>query len=120
MPPTSARACRLVCLIFRNARRRSPLLTQRRRCTRPLSTSPASSGIHSDLEIGVFTPSKKLQKVRQQAGGQDQEPGAVLRGRQGSPGALLDFEVPGIKVVNYPKRAKGLEFDVVFIPELQR
>ncbi len=30
----------------------------------------------------------------------------------------LDFDVPGVKVVNYAS-AKGLEFDTVFLPELQ-
>jgi superfamily I DNA/RNA helicase len=39
-------------------------------------------------------------------------------GGQGSAAEVMDFEEPGIRVVNYAS-AKGLEFDTVFLPELQ-
>jgi superfamily I DNA/RNA helicase len=38
--------------------------------------------------------------------------------KRGVPPAELDFESPGIKVINY-QSAKGLEFDAVFLPALQ-
>lgn len=74
---------------------------------------------HSDLEIGVFTPTKRLQtKFVNRLKGKTKNPVQFYEGGKGVHAVTLNFEVPGIKVVNYPS-AKGLEFDVVFIPELQ-
>jgi DNA helicase IV len=74
---------------------------------------------HSDLEIGVFTARKTLQKkLVNRLNGKTKNPVQYYEGGLGAAATQLDFEVPGIKVVNYPS-AKGLEFDAVFIPELQ-
>jgi superfamily I DNA/RNA helicase len=74
---------------------------------------------HSDLEVGVLTPTRKLQsKFVNRLAGKTRNPVQFYEGGKGAGAARLDFEVPGIKVVNFPS-AKGLEFDAVFIPELQ-
>jgi DNA helicase IV len=74
---------------------------------------------HADLEIGVFTPTKKLQtKFVNRLNGKTKNPVQFYEGGKGAKAVKLDFEVPGIKVVNYHS-TKGLEFDAVFIPELQ-
>jgi DNA helicase IV len=74
---------------------------------------------HSDLEIGVFTPTRPLQrKLVNRLSGKTKNPVQFYEGGKGAQAAVLNFEVPGIKVVNYAS-AKGLEFDAVFIPELQ-
>jgi hypothetical protein len=74
---------------------------------------------NSDLEIGVFTPNRSIQNsfwygltstvdmpVQRYVGG------------KGKDADLVQFDQPAITIVNYPS-AKGLEFDAVFIPELQ-
>ena len=81
---------------------------------------------HTDREIGILLPSRKLQgqvtrALRQR---KQRDPNWTNRienyvGGRGSNADVLDFDSPGIKVVNY-KSAKGLEFDTVFIPELQK
>ncbi len=74
---------------------------------------------HSDLEIGVFTSRKALQKsLVNRLKGKTTNTVQFYEGGRGAASEALDFNSPGIKVVNYPS-AKGLEFDVVFIPELQ-
>lgn len=74
---------------------------------------------NSDLEIGVFTPTKRLQRrVLAALEGRTKNPVQSYVGGQGRDAPVLDFDTPGIKVVNYPS-TKGLEFDVVFLPELQ-
>lgn len=74
---------------------------------------------YSDLEIGVFTPTKKLQRsIVNRLEGKTSNPVQHYVGGRGRDATPLDFDRPGIKVVNYPS-TKGLEFDVVFIPELQ-
>ena len=74
---------------------------------------------HADLEIGVFTARKALQKkIVNRLVGKTKNAVQHYEGGQGAAAAQIDFGVPGIKVVNFPS-AKGLEFDAVFIPELQ-
>jgi hypothetical protein len=74
---------------------------------------------NSDLEIGVFTPNKKIQnKIWYQLEGETANPVQRYVGGQGSKGTPVQFGRPGITIVNYPS-AKGLEFDAVFLPELQ-
>jgi DNA helicase IV len=69
-----------------------------------------------DLEIGVFTPTRSLQRkfVNRLAG----KTSTDVQFYDSRDPEELDFEVAGIKVVNYAS-AKGLEFDTVFLPELQ-
>ena len=45
-------------------------------------------------------------------------PVSAYRGGRGKAAPQVDFSEPGVLVVNYPS-AKGLEFDIVVIPELQ-
>jgi DNA helicase IV len=74
---------------------------------------------HSDLEVGVLTPTKKMQtQFVNRLNGKTKNPVQSYVGGKGAAADKLDFEVPGIKVVNYAS-AKGLEFDAVFLPELQ-
>ncbi len=49
---------------------------------------------------------------------QDKEPVQTYEGGQGAKAEQLDFDAPGVKVITYAS-AKGLEFDTVFLPELQ-
>jgi superfamily I DNA/RNA helicase len=75
---------------------------------------------NADLEIGVFTPTKKLQrKLVNRLQGKTKNPLEEYVGGQGAGAAVLNFGRPGIKVINF-QSAKGLEFDAVFIPELQQ
>lgn len=72
-----------------------------------------------DLEIGVFTPTTKLQrKFVNRLRGKTKNPVEHFEGGLGSQSPVLSFGREGIKVINFPS-AKGLEFDAVFIPELQ-
>lgn len=74
---------------------------------------------NSDAEIGVFTPNKKTQnKIWDLLDGTTRNPVQRYVGGQGSKGTPVRFGEPGITVVNY-QSAKGLEFDAVFLPELQ-
>jgi DNA helicase IV len=71
---------------------------------------------NDDLEIGVFTPTKRLQKkFVNRLAAKTRNP---VQYYDSDEKQELDFEIPGIKVVNY-RSAKGLEFDTVFLPELQ-
>lgn len=76
---------------------------------------------NDDLEIGVLIPTRKLQSMffnrlsaRLPAQGQVQQ----YRGGKGAASVALDWDRPGVKVVNYAS-AKGLEFDAVFVPHLE-
>lgn len=74
---------------------------------------------NADLEIGVFTPTKNLQrKFVNRLQGKTKSAVEYYEGGQGTQAAVLTFGRAGIKVINFPS-AKGLEFDAVFIPELQ-
>jgi DNA helicase IV len=67
-------------------------------------------------EIGVFTPTRRLQeKLVNRLKGKTKNEVQFYDSRDPQE---LDFDAPGIKVVNY-QSAKGLEFDTVFLPELQ-
>ena len=73
----------------------------------------------SDLEIGVLVPTKVLrEKFEDRLKGKTENPVQSYIGGQGSRGVPLNFESPGIRIVTYAS-AKGLEFDTVFLPELQ-
>jgi len=75
---------------------------------------------NSDLDIGVFTATKKLQrKFVNRLDGKTKNPVEFFEGGHGAQGNVLSFGRPGIKVINF-QSAKGLEFDAVFIPELQQ
>jgi superfamily I DNA/RNA helicase len=74
---------------------------------------------NSHLEIGVFTPTKSVQNsiwygLKDSVG----MPVQHFVGGKGKAAALMMFDEPAVTIVNYPS-AKGLEFDAVFIPELQ-
>jgi DNA helicase IV len=67
-------------------------------------------------EIGVFTATRSLQqRLVNRLMGKTSNPVQFYDSRNPE---TLDFDQPGIKVVNYAS-AKGLEFDTVFLPELQ-
>ncbi len=80
----------------------------------------------SDLEIGIFLPTKVLQrqyynKLVHRLGSVR---GIVIQrytsGDRGHSADSLRFDAPGTVTVLCDKSCKGLEFDAVFIPELQR
>jgi DNA helicase IV len=74
---------------------------------------------NSDLEIGVLTPnSSVLSRVVAGLGDRTVNPVQHYVRKKGIRPPELEFDVPGIKVVNFAS-AKGLEFDAVFIPALQ-
>jgi DNA helicase IV len=74
--------------------------------------------LHGDQTIGVLVPYQNQQiKIFNRLKGKTRHPvGIYVSGddRYDS----LDFTSPGIKIVNF-QSAKGLEFDTVFLPELQ-
>lgn len=72
-----------------------------------------------DLQIGVLTPNNKVRdKFFNRLKGKTDNPVQCYEGGLGSKVPVLDFGAPGIVVVNH-QSAKGLEFDAVFLPELQ-
>ena len=80
----------------------------------------------SDLEIGVFLPSQKLQvkyfnKLLHRL--KDVQGVKVQRYTSGDKvfgdASTLEFDRPGVVTVLCDSNCKGLEFDAVFIPELQ-
>jgi DNA helicase IV len=74
---------------------------------------------HTDHEIGVLVPTAKLQKqFVNRLEPKTSNAIQVYYGGKGKAADVLDFDSPGIKIVNY-RSAKGLEFDTVFLPELQ-
>lgn len=71
-----------------------------------------------NLEIGVLVPTIKLRnRLHEELARRTRNPVQVYEGK-GSKSKKVDFDTPGIKVVCFAS-AKGLEFDAVFIPELQ-
>jgi superfamily I DNA/RNA helicase len=74
---------------------------------------------NSDLEIGVLVPFTR-QRVQffNRLKGKTKNPVQTFEGGLGADAPDLDFDTPGIKVITYAS-AKGLEFDTVFMPELQ-
>lgn len=72
-----------------------------------------------DRTIGVFAPSGRIQRrIVELLGDRTASPVQKYTGGQGGRGTPVVFDYPGIVVVHY-KSAKGLEFDTVFLPELQ-
>ena len=74
---------------------------------------------YSDKSIGVLMPTQRLQK-RYYMTMKDRTKHDVCSyiGGKGARAARMDFDKPGIKLLHY-KSAKGLEFDSLFLPELQ-
>jgi len=73
----------------------------------------------TNKDIGVLVPNKHT--LFQLAGllkGQTKRPAEVFVGGKGARAEQLSFGEPGIKLICY-QSAKGLEFDTVFLPELQ-
>jgi superfamily I DNA/RNA helicase len=74
---------------------------------------------NQDLQIGVLTPNNNVRdKFFNRLTGKTANPVQCYKGGLGSKAPVLDFGTPGIIVVNH-QSAKGLEFDAVFLPELQ-
>ena len=74
---------------------------------------------NSDLEIGVLTPTTSvLERIVAALGNETVNTVQHYVRKKGMRPQELDFDKPGIKVVNYAS-AKGLEFDAVFLPALQ-
>lgn len=76
---------------------------------------------HPDLAIGVFTRTKKTQRriLGELKEGDTANPVQSYAREKGKPAPKVEFARKGITVVNYPS-TKGLEFDAVFIPEMQQ
>ena len=75
---------------------------------------------NSDLEIGVLTPTSDVQKrIIEALGDSTINPVQYYRRVEDEVPPELDFDRPGIKVVNY-QSGKGLEFDTVFMPALNK
>ena len=76
--------------------------------------------LYSDLDIGVLTQTHSTQrKIESRLVGKTKNSVQHYRREKGKPPPNVDFDKPGIRLVTFAS-AKGLEFDVVFIPELQR
>ena len=74
-----------------------------------------------DLQIGVFVHFKKQRNSlfnRLSVAGRTKNPPQMYEGGMGRQAGLVRFDEPGIIVLCYSS-AKGLEFDTVFMPELQ-
>jgi superfamily I DNA/RNA helicase len=72
-----------------------------------------------DKSIGVVVPTRPVQnRILRLIGDATENPVQTYFGGQGSKAPKVLFDQPGIVVLNY-KSAKGLEFDTVFVPELQ-
>lgn len=74
---------------------------------------------NSDLEIGVVAPTDSIRDRVVRALGDDTiNPVQSYHRKRGETPPELDFDSPGIKVINHHS-AKGLEFDAVFLPAMQ-
>lgn len=74
---------------------------------------------NSDLQIGVLVPTKKLRrKYLNRLSGKTVNAVQEYEGGKGREAAEIEFDEPGTLVLAY-QSAKGLEFDAVFIPDLQ-
>jgi len=71
---------------------------------------------NSHLQTGVFTKTVKFQQLLLEKL-QDKTQNPVEFYNSGN-GTMPSFQTPGIKLITY-NSAKGLEFDAVFIPEIQ-
>jgi superfamily I DNA/RNA helicase len=73
----------------------------------------------SHQQIGVLVPNAKvLTKYLNRMASQLPDAVALQYYRSGEERLELDFTGPGVSLLNWAS-AKGLEFDVVFLPELQ-
>lgn len=77
---------------------------------------------YSDLEVGVFVPTKRLLNkfyyaLCEELKGRNQVQRYI--GGKGKKAAATDWDFPGVKVVTYAS-SKGLEFDAVFVPQLEQ
>lgn len=74
--------------------------------------------LHGDQSIGVLVPyrSQQIQLCNRLKGKTRHPIGTYIAG--GSTQPEIDFDKPGVKIVNFMS-SKGLEFDTVFLPELQ-
>jgi superfamily I DNA/RNA helicase len=74
---------------------------------------------NSDRDIGVLVPDRRTRtSLAAKLEGKTKRPIEVFVGGKGSNAKQLSFGEPGIKLLCYHS-AKGLEFDTVFMPELQ-
>ena len=74
---------------------------------------------NSRQQIGVLVPYvDQLKKIYNRLEGKTKSPVQVYLSEGMGPRHPVDFTSPGIKLISY-KSAKGLEFDTVFLPELQ-
>jgi len=72
---------------------------------------------NSHLQIGIFTKGHALQGlIQKKLEGKTKNP---VQAYQSGNDAIPDFDSPGIKLVQF-QSAKGLEFDAVFIPEVNQ
>src|SRR5439155_13406255 len=73
---------------------------------------------NSDLEIGVIAPTDSIrERIVRSLGDDTVNPVQTYFRKRGETPHELEFESPGIKVINH-QSAKGLEFDAVFVPAL--
>jgi superfamily I DNA/RNA helicase len=74
---------------------------------------------HNDLDIGILVPDMRTRSALARVlEGRTKIAVQVFKGGKGARAEELDFGEPGIKLLCYAS-AKGLEFDTVFLPELQ-
>jgi len=76
--------------------------------------------VYSDLDLGIFTQTRDLQRrIQQKLKGNTKNPVQYYRREKGRKPPKVNFDKPGIRLVTFAS-AKGLEFDAVFIPEVQQ
>ncbi len=77
---------------------------------------------HRDQSIGIFLErAKQVKQFYNRLQGKTENPVQVYLSRDASDGSkfqAINFATPGIKLLTYMS-SKGLEFDTVFLPELQ-
>lgn len=74
---------------------------------------------HSRQQIGVFVPyASQLKRLYNRLQEKTKNPPQIYLATNMGMREAIDFTRPGIKLVSYVS-AKGLEFDAVFLPELQ-
>lgn len=93
-----------------------PVLSRHRDITGAVDAVRRWEAINPDLHIGVFVPTTRMQD-RVLAGLKGKTINEVQAYKGGSKQGV-DFGRPGVVVITH-QSAKGLEFDSVFIPELQ-
>lgn len=76
--------------------------------------------LYSDRDIGVLTQTQSMQrKIENRISGETTNTVQYYRREEGKAPPSVNFDKSGIRLVTFAS-AKGLEFDVVFIPELQQ